>query len=44
MGGMMTFVRVPPQDKYDQIVELRKKRERNKPMNMDMPGMEHKHE
>jgi len=44
MAGMMTFVRVLPQDKYDQIVELRKKREGNKPMNMDMPGMEHQHE
>jgi hypothetical protein len=44
MGGMMTFVRVLPQDKYDQIMELRKKREGNKPMNMDMPGMEQKHE
>jgi hypothetical protein len=44
MGGMMTFVRVLPQGKYDQIVELRRKREGNKPMNMDMPGMEHKHE
>jgi hypothetical protein len=44
MAGMMTFVRVLPQDKYDQIMELRKKREGNKPMNMDMPGMEHKHE
>jgi hypothetical protein len=44
MAGMMTFVRVLPQDKYDQIVELRKKREGNKPMNMLMPGMEHKHE
>ena len=44
MGGMMTFVRVLPQDKYDQIMELRKKREANKPMNMDTPGMEHKHE
>jgi manganese oxidase len=44
MAGMMTFVRVLPQDKYDQIVELRKKREGNKRMNMDMPGMEHKHE
>jgi len=44
MAGMMTFVRVLPQEKYDQIVELRKKREANKPMNMDMPGMEHKHE
>jgi hypothetical protein len=44
MAGMMTFVRVLPQDKYDQITELRRKREGNKPMNMDMPGMEHKHE
>jgi hypothetical protein len=44
MAGMMTFVRVLPKDKYDQIMELRKKREGNKPMNMDMPGMEHKHE
>jgi hypothetical protein len=43
-GGMMTFVRVLPQDKYDQIMQLRRKREGNKPMNMDMPGMEHKHE
>jgi hypothetical protein len=42
MGGMMTFVRVLPQDKYDQIMELRKKQEGNKPMKMDMPGMEHK--
>jgi hypothetical protein len=44
MAGMMTFVRVLPQDKYDQIMELRKKHQGNKPMNMDMPGMEHKHE
>ena len=44
MAGMMTFVRVLPPDKYDQIMELRKKREGNKPMKMDMPGMEHKHE
>jgi manganese oxidase len=44
MAGMMTFVRVLPQDKYDQVMELRKKREGNKPMNMDMPGMEHKDE
>jgi hypothetical protein len=44
MAGMMTFVRVLPQDKYEQFTELRKKREGNKPMNMDMPGMEHKHE
>lgn len=44
MAGMMTFVRVLPPDKYDQIMELRKKKEGNKPMKMDMPGMEHKHE
>src|SRR4030088_2304421 len=39
MAGMMTFVRVLPQDKYDQIIELRKKQE-GKPMQMNMPGME----
>jgi manganese oxidase len=44
MAGMMTFVRVLPQDKYDQIMELRRRREGIKPTNMDMPGMEHKHE
>jgi len=44
MAGMMTFVRVLPPDKYDQIMELRKKQNGNKPMKMDMPGMEHKHE
>ncbi|HXO33380.1 MAG TPA: copper oxidase [Candidatus Acidoferrales bacterium] len=44
MAGMMTFVRVLPQDKYDQIMELRKKQEGNDPMKMEMPGMEHKHE
>ena len=44
MAGMMTFVRVLPQDKYERIMELRKKQEGNKPMKMDMPGMEHKHE
>jgi manganese oxidase len=44
MAGMMTFVRVLPQDKYNQIMELRRKREGNKPMDMDMPGMEQKHE
>jgi hypothetical protein len=44
MAGMMTFVRVLPPDKYDQIMELRKKQEGNKPMKMDMPGMEHQHE
>src|SRR5882724_5732238 len=44
MAGMMTFVRVLTKDKYDHIMELRKKQEGNKPMKMDMPGMEHKHE
>jgi len=44
MGGMMTFVRVLPQDKYDQIMELRKRQEGDKPMKMVMPGMGHKHE
>jgi hypothetical protein len=44
MAGMMTFVRVLHQDTYDQIMELRRKREGNKPMNTDMPGMEHTHE
>jgi hypothetical protein len=43
MAGMMTFVRVLPQDKYDQIMELRKKQKGKEPM-ADMPGMEHKHE
>ena len=42
MAGMMTFVRVLPQDKYDQIMELRKKQEGKKPMKMDMQRMEHK--
>ena len=44
MAGMMTFVRVLPQDKYDQIMELRAKKRGNKPMKTDMPGMEHEHE
>ena len=44
LAGMMTFVRVLTKDKYDHIMELRKKQEGNKPMKMDMPGMEHKHE
>jgi manganese oxidase len=44
MAGMMTFVRVLPQDKYDQIMELRKKREDKNPMKMEMPGMEREHE
>jgi hypothetical protein len=44
MAGMMTFVRVLPPDKYDRITELRNRREGNKPMKMDMPGMEQNHE
>ena len=43
MAGMMTFVRVLPEAKYDQITELRKK-QGNKPMKMEMPGMEDKDE
>lgn len=41
MAGMMTFVRVLSQDKYNHIMELRKKQQANKRMKMDMPGMEH---
>jgi hypothetical protein len=44
MAGMMTFVRVLPPDKYDQIMELREKKKGNKPMKMDMQGMGHEHE
>ncbi len=44
MAGMMTFVRVLPPEKYDQIMELREKKKGNKPMKMDMPGMENEHE
>ena len=44
MAGMMTFVRVLPPDKYDQIMELRKKQEGKQPMKMDMQRMEPKHE
>ncbi len=44
MAGMMTFVRVLPQDEYDQIMELREKKKGNKPMKMAMPGTEQKHE
>ncbi len=39
MMGMMTFVRVLPPEKYDQIMELRQKKQGKKPM--DMPGMKH---
>lgn len=40
MAGMMTFVRVLPPDKYDQIMELRQKRQGQKQM-PSIPGMEH---
>ena len=44
MAGMMTFVRVLPPDKYNQIMELREKQKGKKPTEMNMPGMEHYHE
>ena len=44
MAGMMTFVRVLPPDKYDQIMELREKRQSNQSMKTDMPGTEQKDE
>jgi hypothetical protein len=40
MAGMMTFVRVLPPDKYDQIMELREKQQGKKPMS-NMPPMDH---
>jgi hypothetical protein len=43
MAGMMTFVRVLPPDKYDQIMELRQKRQGKKPM-PSIPGMKHNNE
>jgi len=43
MAGMMTFVRVLPPDKYDEIMKLREKQQGEKPMS-DMPRMEHDHE
>ena len=43
MAGMMTFVRVLPPDKYDQIMELRQKRQGKKPM-PSIPRMEHNNE
>jgi FtsP/CotA-like multicopper oxidase with cupredoxin domain len=43
MGGMMTFVRVLPPDKYDKIMELREKQRGKKP-NVGMPKMEDSHE
>jgi len=42
MGGMMTFVRVLPPDKYDKIMQLREKQGK-KPM-AEMPEMEHNRE
>ncbi len=43
MGGMMTFVRVLPPDKYDHIMELRKKQNGGK-LTQQMPAMEQNHE
>jgi hypothetical protein len=43
VGGMMTFVRVLPPDKYDEIMRLKENQQGQKPM-PDMLGMEHKHE
>jgi hypothetical protein len=43
MAGMMTFVRVLPPDKYDQIMELRQKATGQKPM-PSIPRMEHNNE
>jgi hypothetical protein len=40
MQGMMTFVRVLPRDKYDEVMsKIQQKRPQQKPM----PGMEHEH-
>jgi hypothetical protein len=43
MAGMMTFVRVLPPDKYDEIMRLQQTQQNKKPM-QEMPGMEHNHE
>jgi hypothetical protein len=43
MAGMMTFVRVLPPDKYDEITRLRE-RQQGKKLMSDMPGMVHNHE
>ena len=43
MAGMMTFVRVLPPDKYNEIMKLREKQQDEKSMS-DMPRMEHNHE
>jgi manganese oxidase len=40
MAGMMTFVRVLPPDKYDQIMDLKSHREKSKKPMDNMPGME----
>ena len=40
MAGMMTFVRVLPPEKYDQIMELRQEQE-DKRLMPNMPSMEH---
>jgi manganese oxidase len=43
MAGMMTFVRVLPPDKYDEIMELREKRQGNQ-SKKDIPEMEQEDE
>ena len=43
MAGMMTFVRVLPPDKYEEIMKLRARQQGKKSMS-DMPKMEHHHE
>ena len=43
MAGMMTFVRVLPPDKYEEIMKLRTKQQGKKPM-PDMPGLGQNHE
>jgi FtsP/CotA-like multicopper oxidase with cupredoxin domain len=43
VGGMMTFVRVLPPDKYDEIMRLREQQQGKKTMPA-MPGMEQNHE
>jgi hypothetical protein len=43
MAGMMTFVRVLPPGKYDEIMELREKQRDKRPAS-DMPEMKDSHE
>ncbi|MGB8541776.1 MAG: copper oxidase [Candidatus Acidiferrales bacterium] len=43
MGGMMTFVRVLPPDRYDHIMQLRQKQNAGKP-SQQTSAMEHNHE